>query len=43
MQQRDFNILKAYKKEISLKTKSIPSKKIYTRKKYKNHTNYLEI
>ena len=29
---RDYNILKAYKKEIDLKTKVVKSKKAYTRK-----------
>ena len=29
---RDGNIIKAYKKEINLITRKIPSKKVYTRK-----------
>ena len=37
MKKRDLNILKAFQNEIDLKTKSIPSKKKYTRKeKHKN-------
>jgi hypothetical protein len=33
---RDINILKSYKREINLRKKIIPSKKVYTRKvKYK--------
>ena len=34
---RDYSIEKAFKKEVNLKTQTIASKKVYTRKtKYKN-------
>lgn len=32
MKKRDYNINKAFKRELDLKTKSIPSKKAYSRK-----------
>ena len=35
--KRDGNILKSYKREISLKTRVVPDKKVYNRKmKHKN-------
>lgn len=38
--QRDGNIVKAYKREINLSTKSVASKKAYTRKtKHKQMVN----
>ena len=38
--KRDFNIEKSYRKEVDMRTKSVPSKRTYTRKtKHKGNTN----
>ena len=37
--KRDLNILKAFKGEISLKTRCKPSKKVYTRKVKHSNSN----
>ena len=40
--KRDYNIKKSYQKEIDLRSKSIPSKKVYSRKiKHKGNTWHL--
>ena len=36
IKQRDNNIIKSYQREINLSEKTVKSKKIYSRKKYKS-------
>ena len=38
--KRDFNIEKSYRKEIDMRTKSVPSKRAYTRKTKHKGSNY---